>query len=100
MEVTMPKRKWWYAVFKASDGWEARESGAGVFASGQRKPRAQREKLEPHHREAAKNTLAVVAPFNRIPVEGERVDAAPIYDADALIDEASEASFPASDPPG
>jgi hypothetical protein len=60
---------------------------------------AQREKLEPHHREAARETLAVVAPLNRIPVEGESV-AAPTNDADALIDEASEASFPASDPPG
>lgn len=62
--------------------------------------RAQRAKLEPHHREAARDTLAVIAPLDRIPVESKRVDVAPPSDADALIDEASEASFPASDPPG
>jgi hypothetical protein len=61
---------------------------------------SQRAVLEPHHRRAAKDALATHHLPTRIEVQERSVGPAPAADdTDDLVDEASKASFPASDPP-
>jgi hypothetical protein len=88
--------------------WKTLRDGAGLgprlpgvnFETLINRARAQRSMLKPHHLQAAREALATLDPVSRIPLEDRPSDAASTGgEADALIDEASEGSFPASDPP-
>jgi hypothetical protein len=87
-----------WATLRESAGLERRLPGID-FGALINRARDQRARLEPHHREAAKEALAMVAPMTHISVTERLADPAPGDDADALVDAASESSFPASDPP-
>ena len=59
----------------------------------------QRATLEPFHRSAARDAMGPLEPVVHVPPERSGDVAPSSEDLDKLVDEASEQSFPASDPP-